>query len=866
GGLEYTVLKGDEVYMKLNVVCWGPSWKWFSLGEGEVQDSGGRRSYRQVRKIGGTDKEIALTHSFRRGDGGQAILSYELSAPEAAELTQIIVSIKPGDRLFRPGKCTAVMADGTRKAVDLPFGRGPIGDAVEALVFTDSAGAEVQVNIAPARNVSMDGEARITLVGKKMAAGETRSTRLTVDLPQSAQVHTSRETTIQRNATEDWFPYPTGPEGVPIDLSFLNKDAEGNYVPAGGHGFLTADGDRLVFEDGTPARFWGLNVTAGAALSSPERAEQIARRLARLGLNVVRFHHLDSWANPIIDYDHPDGTTQHLDPESMRRLDKILYELKRHGIYVVLDPWVQRCFKEADGVEDYGHLGQRGNFNLHPYIYFDDRMQELIQKQWRQVWTHENEFTGLAYKDDPAVIMTEVINEGLMIGLDGVTQPNYRQEVLDLYEQWAEEHDGLPAQQANIFGKNFGENNVSFLMWLHRRFYDKSHAFFRQIGVRIPINATNWAHFTWVMAAQAGQDFMDCHHYYAGNQIGPGHGMGGLWVSHPPGLPGAPFGKIGGFAVAGKPVASSECGNNPPKTYRAAYQFGLAAVAALQGWDCFTGYAFSQSGRPRDTLSAFEWETDPVTLASVAAGALLFRRGDVSPAEQTVVLRLPEQELYKLRWQDGGAKQHWNTAGFNAALEQHRVVVELPGQSTEGLDPARVLSPEDCWQYEHPGTVLESDTGQLWRDWELGVGTLDTPRSQAAYGNLGKSGRAWETSDCTFEISTPFAVAFLSSLTEQPIAESGDLLLVAAARAENTGMAFNMAGTDVVEKGGPPVIAEPVVGTVRIETSADVLLVRPIMADGSPGPGTPIPVQDGAATVELKPSHRTIFYRIEARR
>ncbi len=653
---------------------------------------------------------------------------------------------------------------------------------------------------------------------------------------------------------------------MPIDLSFLNKDAEGDYVPAGAHGFLTAEGDRLVFEDGTPARFWGLNITAGAALSSPERAEQLARRLARLGLNVVRLHHLDSWANPIIDYDHPDGTTQHLDPESMRRLDRTIYELKRHGIYVVPDPWVQRCFKEADGVRDYGHLGQRGNFNLHPYIYFDDRMQELIRKQWRQVWTHENEFTGLAYKDDPALVMTEVINEGLMIGLDGVTQPYYRQEVLDLYGQWAKEHDGLPAEEADIFGKNYGENNISFLMWLHRRFYDRSYEFFRELGVRIPINATNWAHFTWVMAAQAGQDLMDCHHYYAGNQIGPGHGVGGLWVSHPPGLPGTPFGKIGGFAVAGRPVGSSECGNNPPKTYRAAYHLGLAAVAALQGWDCFTGYAYSQSGRPRNTLSAFEWETDPSTLASVAAGALVFRRGDVSPARQTVVLRLPEQELYQLRWQDGGAKQYWNTAGFNAALEQHRLVVELPGHPAEGLDPVRVLSPEDCWEYEHPGSELRSDTEQLWRDWELGVGTLDTPRSQAAYGKLGESARAWQTSDCTFEITTPFAVTFVSSLTEQPIRESDHLLLVAAARAENTGMAFNMAGTDIVEQGRPPVIAEPVVGTVRIQTSAEVLLVRPVMADGSPGPGTPIPVQDGSATIELKPSHRTIFYRIEARR
>jgi hypothetical protein len=324
---------------------------------------------------------------------------------------------------------------------------------------------------------------------------------------------------------------------------------------------------------------------------------------------------------------------------------------------VVLDPWVQRCFKEADGVADYGKMGQRGNFNLHPFIYIDDRMQELIQKQWRQVWTHENEFTGLAYKDDPACVMTEVINEGLMIGLDGVSgYPHYVDELKEIYCEWAEENDGQPWEQANLLTQNYGNNNIDFMRHLHRTFYRESHDFLRSIGLRMPINATNWAHFKWVMVPQTILDFMDHHHYYGGNQIGPGSGMGGLWLEHPPGLPGGPFGKPAGFAIPGMPVASSECGNNPPKTYRAAYQLGLAAVTCFQGWDSITGYAYSQSGSPGDTLAPFEWETDPATVASVAAGSLLARRGDVEPARQTVLMNISENEIYRLRYEDGGAK------------------------------------------------------------------------------------------------------------------------------------------------------------------------------------------------------------------
>ncbi|MGD8237271.1 MAG: cellulase family glycosylhydrolase [Armatimonadota bacterium] len=864
GGLTYTVLKDDTVYLQVAIAPWGPNWKYFSFRGSATASADGLRTFDQTTTIGGTDKQLRLNHTAGREDARSVALTYELSVPEQAELTQICATVSPAGRFFSAGSCVARLTGGEEKQVKLPFGRGNVGDSVAALILRDGDGNETTLTLRPARPVSLDGEGRIQLVGAGLPAGETRRTEITLSLPAAVQFFAAEQDTWQRSDTADWFPYPVGPEGVPIDLSFLNKDAQGNFIPAGVHGFLTVDGDRFVFEDGTPARFWGLNLTAGAALGSEERAAQLAERLARLGCNIVRFHHLDSWANPIIDYNHADGTTQHLNAAPLRVLDKTIVELKQRGIYVVLDPWVQRCFKAADGVADYGNLGKRGNFNLHPYIYFDDRMQELIRKQWEQVWTHVNEFTGVAYKDEPAIVMTEVINEGLFTSAGGVKQDFYRTELLQRYDAWAKENDGVPAAKTTIFTENYGENNLKFFTDVHRKFYADSHQFFRGLGLRIPINATNWAHWTWVMAAQTDLDFMDSHHYYGGNQIGPGHGLGGLWLNHPPGLQASPFGKIAGFAVPGKPLKSSECGNNPPKTYRAAYQLGLAAVASFQGWDSFTGYAFSQGGRPDSTLSAFEWETDPASIASVAAGALIFRRGDVAPARETVVMQLPEEEVWTLRWQNGAEKQYWHTAGFNAAIEQHKVLVCLPGEPVAPHKPIQVLTVEDAFAYKHPNTELRSDTGELWRDWELGVGVIDTPRTQVAYGRLGESGRSWKTGDCTFDISTPFAVTALSSLTDDGIAGSRKLLLTALARAENTGMAANMSRTKIVSQGKAPVIAEPVVGTITFRTSHSALALYPINVDGARAPAVSVPVKGGTATVELKSSYRTIFYEIQA--
>ncbi len=59
----------------------------------------------------------------------------------------------------------------------------------------------------------------------------------------------SHEDDIERTT----IPYNLPWDDMPLDLSFIFD----NEKPAGKHGFLWADGDRFVFEDGTEARFWG---------------------------------------------------------------------------------------------------------------------------------------------------------------------------------------------------------------------------------------------------------------------------------------------------------------------------------------------------------------------------------------------------------------------------------------------------------------------------------------------------------------------------------------------------------------------------------------------------------------------------------
>ena len=129
----------------------------------------------------------------------------------------------------------------------------------------------------------------------------------------------------------DFIPYPIFHDDVPVDISHIFESEK----PAGKHGFLHAEGRRFVFEDGTVAKFFGTNFNGAGCFPEKDYAKKLARRLSKIGINIVRLHQLDSeWHTPNI-FRFTKGkrvTDAALDPESMDRLDYLLYCLKVLGM------------------------------------------------------------------------------------------------------------------------------------------------------------------------------------------------------------------------------------------------------------------------------------------------------------------------------------------------------------------------------------------------------------------------------------------------------------------------------------------------------------------------------------------------------
>jgi len=207
--------------------------------------------------------------------------------------------------------------------------------------------------------------------------------------------------------------------------------------PAGGQGFVRA-ADGHFATDAGPLRFWATNLCFDACFPTHQQAERLAARLARLGINCVRMHHMDNhniWGR------QPNHLT--IDPEQLERLDYLIYQLKLHGVYVNLNLHVSRWLDEKDG------FPQR---NLRPTYDkgLDNFCAQMIAAQRdyaRQLLTHVNPYTQTAYVNEPAIAFVEINNENSLYSswgwgaLDNLPDP-YATEFRTLWNAWLKKKYG----------------------------------------------------------------------------------------------------------------------------------------------------------------------------------------------------------------------------------------------------------------------------------------------------------------------------------------------------------------------------------------------------------------------------------------
>jgi hypothetical protein len=849
---------GDESLGGIKLYVHGLEWasKGQEAGNIEIIPSAGDGALRAFKGFitvpMSDDKQMNFTEKILNADENGFELYYEIHFPEAVRLNGYQVSFTISTERMK-GQKIHLIGDETREIVipkqyeSMQLGSHRIKEARVAPGHPE--GFSIQMD-SPSHILvqdnrlfrSSDIELRFNFhhgETEMVPAGTKVEKRFKIRYNQPIYLILDEDKETHGNDTEDWIPFVLPWDDAPLDISYLN------HKPAGKHGFLKVEGDQFVFEDGTPAKFWGTCFSAGANFPTHEQSEKIARRLARFGVNIVRTHHADAgWAKPnLFEFDGDSSkkdNTLSFDPESLDRFDYLIYCLKREGIYIYLDQLVHRKFKPGDDVDAVDELPNAAK----PYSNFDPRLIELQKKFSHDLWTHVNPYTGIAYKDDPAIALMEFANENDLF-TQKVTLEPYRSRLEERYREWAEKH-GVEVTSEPVDFTEFTEPILRFLHEVQRSYYTEMTEYLRGIGVRVPMTGSNWSRNLALLSSLMVMDYTDSHSYWD-------HPHGGKFNNRPMvSSKNNVFAFLSFNRTLGKPFFVSEWDQPWPNEWRGEHPLAMAAVAAFQGWNGLAVYTYRHNtSLPVDYLSgSFETFNDPARFGLFYHAALIFRRGDVRQSDRTIGLNITEEDALK-----SPNPSPWGMYALSATAEKHGLAMSMPDseRADAELKPyhQRII-PEDV-------TEVISDTDQLYRSWEQRMGTIDTPYTKAAYGFIGETDHI-QLNGLKMDVKTPFATIAVSSLTDETIEKSNRLLLTAVGRAENTDFVYNILHTKMLDRGHGPILVEPIEADIELETDISELKVWAIGADGKRIKQMPAESADNKIKLSIGKEGQTIYY------
>jgi len=592
----------------------------------------------------------------------------------------------------------------------------------------------------------------------------------------------------------------------PIDLSYLNK----NHIPAGKKGFIKRKNDQLFFEDGSPAKFWGANIQAYALFqSSSTDIKRHAKRISQLGFNLIRIHHHDSsWVTPNIFKDQ-NNNTQELSDSALKKIDWWIKCLKDEGVYIWLDLHVGRRFTENDGITNFSDFSKgKSVAEAKGFNYYNKDVQALMQAFNTAYLTHVNPHTQLAYKDDPAVIALLITNENDLSQhfgnalLADKNVPIHHSVFSDDIQKFSNTF-GLSKRKVGSTWL-MGESKI-YLSNVEHRFNQEMVEHLEGLGVKSLISTTNsWGHMgLFGLPSLTDGSIIDAHTYGKADELK-------LNPRYVPGFLTWP----GGAQVTGYPLSITEWNIEPfPAIDRFNIPLFVASIANLQGWDALMLYGYSQN--PLSTTgkgSNYSSYNDPAIIGLMPAAALLYRQNHVSPANKSYALKLNREDFFFNKQDPTTSKT------IRTILETSRLTIdipetpELPWLKNNTPSEPNVISLYDTNKDFIPAgqNFVESDTHELKRNWEKGIHTIDTEKSQIASGWIG--GETIDLSDVTFKIETKNAVVAVQSLDDKAISESNKIFITIMARSKPK------------TKNQLPFISEPITGLLEIHAPKGLTL------------------------------------------
>ena len=666
-------------------------------------------------------------------------------------------------------------------------------------------------------------------------------------------------------------------------------------APAGKYGFIRAENGHFVNDFG---RVWlnGTNLTGSANFPSHDQANRLAERLARFGINCVRLHYMDAnYGNFLQQAEQgiftKDTTTQrNLDSIQMDKLDYMIAQFKKKGIYVNINLHVARKMDERDGftgVDHRPHL-DKGVDNFYP------RMIELQKEYARDLLTHINPYTNLAYTDDPCVAMVEINNENALFSqyfagsIDKLPAPY----ILELQKQWNEwihsmyktvdELAHAWSMSKEELEKNFNERTIptvatnsdyskmrrdfyKFIYDVENKYWTGMYNYLKNdLGVKSVISGTQLRYSSPFI--QAKLDYVDIHNYW--RHPGPiNHNWEIDNISMVNSL--SNMYEMAGQRVEGKPYTISEYNHPFPNQYGAEGQPMLRAYGRLQDWDGVFQYSYNNRSNFEPDVMTYFFDMIARTdvLAHMPACATIYLRGDVQTAKESIVAKINHTAYFDSLAILKRARIGIEAAGFDPRLSLvHKTSVELTENPVEPIKSESEIIDNQ--------KIITSDTEELtWNMEKAGAGywTVNTNNTKLFTGfpdartvdlgsiklKIGDTRLGWATVSFVSQNATGFG-------------ESGNpanILLAATGLMENKGMAIQKTSQTKIKLtdwGDGPIYVEGIPAKITLLSSAQKTKCYSLDNVGNRKKEVPVvKVNENTSEIVIDPKYKTVWYEIE---
>ncbi|SFE82608.1 hypothetical protein [Thermoflexibacter ruber] len=641
-------------------------------------------------------------------------------------------------------------------------------------------------------------------------------------------------------------------------------------APAGKHGFVQMKGKDLIFQDGTPIKFWGTNIASHLPFMPKEQAQVWAKFLAKYGFNAVRFHKF-TW-------DATDGKYSTLiTEENWKNFDFLCQELRKTGIYYGWshiyghrirsgDSTRLLAYKElADTKFPWSHL----NATTASLVNFAEDLQNLNIELTVNMLNHKNPLTGLRYADDPALSFIELQNEDNIFwsAIEETLKqtPTYRALLCKKFSQWllkkyysqenlekAWNREGIkegehlgkeniyPTPNHGLFSWEYEQaiknkqpvkqhilDKIAFLYEEQIKFYNKFVAAIRATGYKGTIVGSCWQAGTGIshlynLYADYQVGIIDRHNYFGGGQ---GHDLKAGKFDNSSMLSQVGSGLLGtGLQqVSDRPFAISEWMSLIPNEWTAESAPLLAVYGmGLQGWDA--SYTFA-TDYPHftETIQTPPWggiynACSPTQLALYPALAMMIYRNDVKEGE-TIANRnvhLPSMLENKQFLNEKTVQDHDRKSFTGDFPLEAMAIGKVSISFTDKLKENEIGEIQKFCK----GKTVSSNTQQLFWDYSVkGFFTINTSGTKGLVGFA--KDKLHRLGEVDFSTSNEFAVILVNSLDKQEgLDKAKRWLITTVARAKNTGMEYDAEKKSLLKVGTSPILIEPVKVNLKINKKA----------------------------------------------